>query len=245
MIIYLKKAHSGGEVGAVANGTTEFQVSSFIIGKVIEEFKLYKNAPEIRVVPENLGLTKAIEWINKNAKSGDYVLEYHLDSAGKESTGTFAFYYGGNESSRIKAERMMEVYKKSTGIPANRKGLVQSDITSRFGRIGIVRDTKSVKKNAFLIEMGYITNANELEIVRKKAARAIVLSIFSLLQIMPEIENEVVERDFTDTEKEALKFVMDTGISNGSNPFGNAKRIEVFVMLYRFYKFLINKGLTK
>lgn len=247
MRIVFRKGHSGGEVGAIAHNTTEFTEDSKVVNAVIDEFKLYKNAPDYLMFPDNLKLSvkdpnkdDALKWGNRNLKSGDILIDFHLNSGGANRTGAFMFYYGGDNIMKEKAKRFINTYCQSSGIPKEGEGF-KPDTASRFGRLGIVRDIRTVNHNAFLLEMGYITNEKELETIRKKSARAIVLSIFSMLQIMPDIEEKIVEREFTQDEKDALKFVKDTGISDGSNPFGNAKRIEVFVLLYRFYKFIINK----
>jgi len=100
-------------------------------------------------VPDKLGsLEKAIEWINKNSTADDVLISIHTNAGGGD--GVEIWYYGGSDNSKKKAEEGSAIIAKVASDP-NRGA--KSDLTSRFGRFGIIRDTKPW---AFLIECDFV-----------------------------------------------------------------------------------------
>jgi len=76
---------------------------------------------------------------------------------------------GGYESMRQAAIALSKSYALFTGVPLARDGSFD-DRTGRYGRIGMVRDTDPL---ALLIEMGFVSNAEDMKADAKKAAQGI------------------------------------------------------------------------
>lgn len=167
MKVYLSAGHSGGEVGAVANGTNEETECKRIVEEAIEicqkaGFKtVYK-------VPTDLKLASRINWINTNIPVGDtLVIDVHMNSASALAKGAEYYFFRGNDYAQRTASNQLKQWCKDTGIAS--RGIFP-DTDTRHGRLGIIADTKPF---VLLLEMGFITNTDDLEKVRKKAARAL------------------------------------------------------------------------
>ena len=87
-MMYLSVGHSGNKVGAVANGTTEFQECAKIAETVVEQAH-----GTITLVPTTLDILPRIKWINEHAKESDVLIELHMDSASPTARGATVFYY--------------------------------------------------------------------------------------------------------------------------------------------------------
>lgn len=209
---FLSVGHSG-EIGAVANGTSEFAEGSKIMNEVKELLKLYVNAPEVTYVPINIKLTPRIAWINARAKPTDKMIEIHMDSGNANSSGAMAYFYGGNGESKEQANEILNVYCAVTGIPNAQE---KPDTQSRFKRLGIIRDTKCW---AWLLEMGFITNPNELNVMRAKAASGVVAALFAMNDIIPILKNSSVPvNPVSNWAQPAVERAKKKGISEWSNP---------------------------
>lgn len=165
-MIYLSVGHSGNKVGAVANGTTEFQECAKIADAVVKQAN-----SSIVLVPTTLDILPRIKWINEHAKESDVLIELHMDSASPTARGATVFYYAGSEVGQREGQRIGKLYSDATGIKL--RGVL-GDTNTRHGRLGIVRDTKPL---AFLVELGFISNVDDLALVREKAAKG-VLAMF-------------------------------------------------------------------
>ena len=140
---------------------------------------LDKNKWNVVLVPEsygwtdltsNLNLIHRISFINKNCKDGDWVLSIHGNAATNQKVrGVTTCYMGGSEYMRLKALGLSQAYAKATGVPIWGGGAFD-DRTGRFGRIGMVRDTRPP---ALLIEAGFVTNADDMRVDPATAAAAI------------------------------------------------------------------------
>lgn len=107
------------------------------------------------VVPDGLGgnngnenLIHKIEWINRHSTNKDFLISVHCNAGGGE--GTEVFYYGGDNFSCGVAQVYSNLLSEITNSP-NRGA--KADTTSRFGRLGIIRDTKPIP--ALLSENGF------------------------------------------------------------------------------------------
>lgn len=204
--------HSG-EVGATANGTTEFAECNKIVNAVKEKLALYENAPRVLYVPTNIKLTPRIAWINARVKPTDKLIEVHMDSGNVNSSGSMAYFYGGSGESKEQADEILNVYCATTGIPNNQE---KPDTQSRFNRLGIIRDTKCW---AWLLEMGFITNPNELAVMRAKAADGVVAAIFAMNDIVPILKNTSdMGNPISTWAQPSVERAKKKGISDWSNP---------------------------
>lgn len=199
-MFYISIGHSGGDVGAVANGAIEFNVCEKIGNKVVEILNA-KKLPS-KVVDPSLKLSPRIQLINKIATAEDVLIELHMDSASPSARGATVFYYTGDTKSQKMADLLADKYCSVTGI---KKRASLGDTQNRHGRLAIVRDTKP---RAFLIELGFISNVEDLKIVQEKAVDALVLAILEMLGIAPIIEEDKVapwaEEAFKKAEKKGF-----------------------------------------
>jgi N-acetylmuramoyl-L-alanine amidase len=106
----------------------------------------------------NGNLISRIKWINDRCLDGDWLISIHHNaSTSTQARGVEVCYMGGSEymrkmaaslATRVAEESNMKI--RGTGAFDDRKG--------RFGKIGMVRDTKPP---ALLIEAGFITNGKD------------------------------------------------------------------------------------
>lgn len=118
----------------------------------------------------NRNLVNRINYINAKCKDGDWVLSIHGNAASNVmARGITTCYMGGSEYMKKKAISLSQAISKSTGVPVWHGGAFD-DRTGRFGRIGMVRDTKPP---ALLVEAGFVTNRLDMAMDSKLAAKAI------------------------------------------------------------------------
>jgi len=168
-----------GDPGAVAYHDkiqyTEYKQCCKIIERAKEIMKMQNL--NIGYVPLALSLKERIRWVNQNCKGNEMLIELHMNSAGAEVKGAEMFFRDGNAYFQGIAEKFLKAYVKSTGQTS--RG-AKSDSTTRFKRLGIIRDTVPY---ALLIELGFITNKQELEVMISRSALGIAnvaLSLFNL-----------------------------------------------------------------
>jgi len=100
-------------------------------------------------VPDHTGsLANAIKWINANSTEDDVLFSIHTNAGGGD--GVEIYYFAGSEPSRKKAQRGCDIISTEAYDP-NRGAKDES--TCRFGKFGIVHDTKPW---AFLIECDFV-----------------------------------------------------------------------------------------
>lgn len=141
--LYLSAGHQGGEIGTKGPaGQREEVITRAIVDLAAE--RGFKTVPHDK-------LAARVAWINKNCKPDDVVIDLHLDSPdSSQQMDCGIYFYGGSESSQKLAEKIIGSYAKSMdGI----KYWIRPDTSSRFGRLGFVRDTKPL---AFILELADI-----------------------------------------------------------------------------------------
>lgn len=115
----------------------------------------------------NRQLYNRIVWINKNSGSSDLLLSIHGNAAtNPRARGVTTCFMGGSNSAKLEAEKLSKSYAKVTGVPVWNGGSFD-DRNGRFGRIGMVRDTKPL---ALLIEAGFVTNKEDMAVPTSSAA---------------------------------------------------------------------------
>ncbi len=204
--LYLIAGHTQGKDEGSQNlktGETENGITREI---------LLKTFPEIRqdvftdLCPFDLTLEEKTSWINKKAGSNDLVLSCQLNSSQKRTEkGAMCFYYGGSQKSKEMAEKLLDFYCRATGIP---NAGVHPDTSSRFGRLGIVRDTRGW---AFLLEMGSINN--DLQAVKDHGVSGLLSGIRAILE-------KAEDKPFSDVERShpyfsAADWAKKRGVASG------------------------------
>lgn len=200
-MLYLSIGHSGGEVGAVANGTTEFneceKIGKIVVERLRKEYKL-----DVQLVDTTVKLVPRINLINSIAKKEDILIELHMDSAGATAEGCTMFYYMGDKKSEEMSNTMLDIYSKFTNV---RKRKVLGDTQNRHGRLAIVRDTKP---RAFLIELGFLTSMSDFNKMRANSVEGLVqmcADIFGLEKDTPEEKvADWAEASFRKAEKKGF-----------------------------------------
>jgi hypothetical protein len=150
--LYLSAGHQGGETGTRGPaGQREELITRDIVDLAAKE--------EVGTVP-HLKLADRIRWINTNLTAEQYLIELHMDSSDGLTEEDFGvYYYGGSDFAKKQAEKLAKAYSDIMGV---KRYWVRPDTSARFGRLGIIRDTKPI---AFILEMA------DIDIPPEKLAR--------------------------------------------------------------------------
>ncbi len=211
--LYLIAGHTQDKGEGAQNlktGETENDITTQLLLRVFARIKKHVFTD---LCPFDLTLAQKTAWINKRASDDDFVVSCHLNSSPqRKEKGAMCFFYGGSESSKRKSKRFLDKYCEVIGLEND--GVV-ADTKSRFGRLGIVRDTKGW---AFLLEMGSINN--DLDVVKEKGEEALYQALLALLKIEVKEEEPKEEKPFDDVDKnhpyfEDIKWAKEKGIAEG------------------------------
>lgn len=137
-------------------------------GLLVQELAAFSASLDIAVVPDGLGggsgngnLINKIAWINKNARAGALLISLHGDGAtNPNARGITICYYTGSTFAQNLATKMLGFVKTATNVPAFGGGIM-GDMSGRFGRLGMIRDTKPL---ALLVENGFVSNAADMAV---------------------------------------------------------------------------------
>jgi len=150
--------------GAVANWFTEYQ----IVRKVADQLlRTYSGKHKLSILPEWLNLQERVKFINANAKICDACIELHMNSWPAVASGIEVYYHWWFPSMQWRAEKISKSLEKSMWV-ISRWG--RPDTNTRFGRLWFCRDTRP---EAFLIELWFITNMDDIDDVWSKGASAL------------------------------------------------------------------------
>ncbi len=183
MKIYIAAGHGGNDPGAVANGTNERDEVEKIVNETVKNLKTVLNGKvEIIQVPNTLNVNDTPEWINKdNALATDnYCIEVHLNS-NKGTPGSGIETYYGNKPMAITIQaKLVEVLKL-------------------MGRG--VKEGNNLKFNyatspaSCLVELGFINNPHDLEIIRQRGSMALTKALYDLVSEKPMIIASPIEEE--------------------------------------------------
>lgn len=163
--LILDAGHTAGkDPGACANGATEHAEMAALATAVAAVLPCL-------TVPFDLTLPGKIAWVNRQATEHDVLVSLHMNSGPAAASGMQVFFYGSSTESQDHAAALLDTLALQLPLPA--RG-VMADTSSRFGRLGIVRDTKPW---AFLVELGFITHAGDLALVRSDGAVAVARAL--------------------------------------------------------------------
>jgi len=221
--LYISIGHGSHDTdpGACANGTTEYK-ECLRIGQHVTGYT------DIKLVPVNLTLKERIQWVKTHLTPVDTVIELHMNAANPVAQGSDIFYRTEDKASGQLAQRILHMYCRESGI---RERMTLGDTQSRFGRLGIIRD---VPCQAFLIELGFLTNENDLNIVRSKAEKALLTTLTDLFTIPLHTMKEEVPQWMQD----ACTWVKENDIATGDRPLDTITRGEAFELLRKFTSFI-------
>jgi len=134
--------------------------------------KLQAAQREFISVPDKLDISKSIEWINKNAKEDDILVDIHFNAhKDTRARGTEAYYYREQIIAKVFAEKVSE----SLGIP--NRGYFP-DNRSLIGELSILRKTKC---RAVLIEVCFLTSPEDIRALNYDKAAQGILNAFTEL----------------------------------------------------------------
>lgn len=165
---FAKGANGIPDKGAIGNGTTEADTTKKIVDAIVQ-----KGIPGFTItkVPERLGINARNKWVNDRANQFQAYFEFHLDSAAPAAKGVTTFFVGGNSWAEGEAKQYQQEYTRITGLKG--RG-VKADTEDRWGRLGAIRD---IKIFGLLMELGFISNADDLRAVQTKGVEAVIASI--------------------------------------------------------------------
>lgn len=155
-----------GDPGAVATHSGATYYEHNVAKAALERAKVIMKAQGVDVdyVPLDLTLPLRIKWVNEHIRNDQCLVELHLNAASAAAVGAEMFFYRGNPASEQLADQLLKAYCKSTGLKS--RG-VKPDTATRHKRLGIIAD---VRCRSVLLEMGFITNKDDLDIVISKGA---------------------------------------------------------------------------
>lgn len=231
MKTYLVAGHTkGGGEGAqnLNTGETENMITRVLLPQVQEVI-------ESELCPLETSLLQKIDWVNQRSTSDDFVLSAHLNSSGgRQEEGAMCYYYGGSEASKQLAVKFLKAYCDATGI---KNTGVRPDTSSRFGRLGIVRDTVGW---TILLELGSINN--DLETVKEKGTAGMIAGLRAVLGIE---EQDLPNSELKEWEVEPWQEMLDAGVfTKNTVPDGVVTNATLGTFMSRLKKNII-KELTK
>lgn len=137
-----------------------------------------RKIPGIKLVkvPEGLNLAQRIKWVNANLQLAiePMAIEFHLDSAGASAEGASVWYNDDNSYTLGEGKQFLAKYTEVTGFKSRH---VNSDTKNRLGQLGWVSQLKCA---SLLVELGFISNAVELDVIRKKGVDAVIAGIVAM-----------------------------------------------------------------
>lgn len=127
------------------------------------------DVPEMLAITGNQQLVRRINWINVNGTENDYLLSIHANASSNGSIRGVTTCYMEGTRAKGAAIKLSQAIAKATGIPVWLTGEFP-DTSNRWGRIGMVRDTKPF---ALLAECGFVTNQLDMRVEPKYYALGI------------------------------------------------------------------------
>jgi N-acetylmuramoyl-L-alanine amidase len=165
--IFVSAGHGGFEgnlrdSGTIAFGTTE--AKEMMLTRDVLVAELRQRGIETFSVPDTLSLVQTIAWINDRSRVGDVAIEMHADSfSNPQVRGASAFYIGSNPSRKADAELILNGYFRR--IPEMVSRGAKADTEAGVGSLAFCR---RVTIPSLLIELGFLTNLDDLKIIQNR-----------------------------------------------------------------------------
>lgn len=165
----------------------------------------------------------------KNMKPSLVVSVHCNGSVNSSAHGTEVLFYPGSSSA-------LAMILKNRII----KALGTVDRGLKTGNFGMIRIPALLGIPAALIEMGFVTNPAEAQLMYNNVDRLGAELAAGVAEFLHK-GGLIVDQKYLELVKAAQKFVIDNRISDGSRPGDPAKREEIFIMLQNFYNKFIAK----
>lgn len=149
---------------ALGNWFTEYQIVRKVANQLI---KTYSGKQKIVILPEGLNLQERIKLINKTGRASDICIELHMNSGHPTVSWNEVYYHAEFPNLAVRSNRISKSLEKWMWVIA--RG-AKPDTATRFGRLGFCRDTTP---EAYLIELGFITNMEDINDVWAKGAATV------------------------------------------------------------------------
>lgn len=163
--VILAAGHGGSDPGSTHNGQTERDQNIFMADTIAN--LLRARGIEVVVVPHSLGLRDSISWINNRYKWGEgWSIEIHRDSASgltfedaSKRLGVYGYGRFTGKDGKVYEEdaRSMSIARACRDtflrLGANNKTWARPDHVARYGRLGWIRDIKTL---SHLFELAFI-----------------------------------------------------------------------------------------
>lgn len=161
---------SSPDMGASGNATTEYAITRQLVTQIAK-----RGIPgfNIVVVPEGLDINARCKYVN-GIKNLNMLMEFHLDSATPSARGCTTYYVSGNDWAQNEAREFQKEYTRVTGLAG--RG-VKGDMENRWGRLGAIRD---INVFGLLVELGFISNRQDVDTVLAKGADGIIAGIVKM-----------------------------------------------------------------
>lgn len=122
-------------------------------------------------------LLSRVRFINGKSKEPSFLISLHGNASGAKARGIETVYMGGSNEAKALASELSKAVSIATGSPMRRGDGSLDDRKTPHGRIAMVRDTKPF---ALLIELGFVTSVQDMDIPAEKYAEGIAKFLLSL-----------------------------------------------------------------
>jgi len=165
--ILLSAGHGGYENGSLdpgvqVAGTTEAREMILLRNEVVRS--LQARGVPVLWVPDTLSLQETIAWVNGQGRADDFAIELHLDSSPNEALrGMTAYYIGDNADRRSQGEMLLTaIVRRVPQLPS--RGAIADTQTG----LGSREFCRSVRIPSLLLEVGFLTNASDRQILQNR-----------------------------------------------------------------------------
>ncbi|MEO0768190.1 MAG: N-acetylmuramoyl-L-alanine amidase [Cyanobacteria bacterium J06649_4] len=165
--IFISAGHGGIEngvrdSGAKVSGTTEAQEMIALRDLIVPELR--SRGYDVLSVPDDLSLSKSIDWINARSGAGAVALEIHAEEFVNRATrGATVYHIANNRDRRDQAELiLLSLLKEVPELPS--RG-VRADTAAGTGRLAFCRQTVPP---ALVAEIAYLTNAQDFALLTRR-----------------------------------------------------------------------------
>ncbi len=165
--IFISAAHGGFEDGVLDPGsvlpnTTEAAEMIQVRDLVVAELR--SRNLSVLSVPDDLSAAQTLAWINARCRPEDVALEIHAGAYSDPAVrGSAVFYIAQNDVRRTHAELVLLALRRRVPLLPSRG--VKPDTESPTGMLPFCR---SLGCPSLLMEIGYLTNPQDLEIIQRQ-----------------------------------------------------------------------------
>jgi len=229
-IVVIDPGHGGNDSGAVGpTGLYESHLA-WRIACMVADILMRYNIEIIftRVGDTKVSLEKRVEIANES--NADYFISIHINSAANpDATGTETFAYAKG----VEGDKLAHSIQKNLV-----QAIELADRGVKYNSMQVVRETTMP---AALVEVAFINNPTEEVLLKKdefleRAAVGIVKGILEHLDI-EYIPNPVIEENMDNVSEwaiDAMKWGIDLGLTDGTNPQEPITLERMITILYRY-----------